>query len=100
MSVLNARLRVAFAPPRYLALPLSGIDLSTSGVKAVRLAQTARGLVLAGNNEVRLESGAFTDGEIVDRSAVIEALMQASKAAGITAANAALSESKSYLFET
>lgn len=100
MSVLNERLRAAFAPPRYLALPLSGVDLSTSGVKAVRLEQTAHGLILAGNNEVRLDSGAFTDGEIVDRAAVVSALRQASHAAGIATTNAALSESKSYLFET
>jgi len=98
--VFSERLRALFAPPDYIALPLSGIDLSTSGVKAVRLAETVHGLTLASYVETRLPAGAFTDGEIVDHSAVAEALISAAEAAGISTANVALPESKSYLFET
>ncbi len=98
--VFSERLRATFAPPQYLALPLSGIDLSTSGVKAVRLSEGAHGLTLASYHEARLPAGAFTDGEIVDRDAVLEALTSAAEATGISAANIALPESKSYLFET
>lgn len=98
--VFSERVRAAFAPPRYLALPLAGIDLSTSGVKAVRLAEDAHGLTLAGYAETFFTSGAFADGETIDRVAVIDALATTAKRAGISAANAALSESKSYLFET
>ena len=93
-------IRAAFAPPKYLALPLAGIDLSTSGVKAVRLTEGTHGITLAGYSDVRLPSGAFADGEIVDRLAVAEALLNAAKSAGISSANVALPESKSYLFET
>lgn len=97
----SARVRVAFAPPRYLALPLAGIDLSTSGVKAVRLKLTRDGLVLDRfTAEARIESGVFADGEIVDRAAVVAAIKEAARLTGITATNASLSESKSYLFET
>jgi len=98
--VFSERLRAAFAPPNYIALPLSGIDLSTSGVKSVRLAAGVHGLTLASYNEARLPAGAFTDGEIVDREAVTEAITIAAEAADIDAANVALPESKSYLFET
>ena len=97
--VFSERLRTVLAPPRYLALPLAGIDLSTSSVKAVRLAEGSAGLVLAGYGEARIAAGAFTDGEIVDPVAVVEALTAAAAAAGVSAANVALSESKSYLFE-
>ena len=97
--VLREHIRAAFAPPRYLALSLSGIDLSTSGVKAVRLAEGTHGLVLAGYADVRLPSGAFADGEIVDHASVAEMLSSAAKSAGISVANVALPESKSYLFE-
>lgn len=83
-----------------MALPLSGIDLSTSGVKAVRLAETEHGLTLASYTETRLPPGAFAEGEIVDKAAVVEALSSAAEAAGISAANVSLPESKSYLFET
>ncbi|MEK7604396.1 MAG: pilus assembly protein PilM [Patescibacteria group bacterium] len=100
-SVLSERLRIAFAPPRYLALPYAGIDLSASGVKAVRLHRRPEGLVLAGYTaETRFAPGAFVDGEIIDRAAVVEALGTAAHMTGITATNAALPESKSYLFET
>lgn len=98
--MMNTRLRIAFAPPRYVAPPLSGIDLSTSGVKAVRLHAGPHGLTLASYTaEARIPSGAFTDGEIVDHEVVVEALSTAAKMTGITAVNAALPESKSYLFE-
>src|SRR3989344_6068725 len=97
--VFSGRLRSAFAPPQYLTLPLSGIDVSTSGVKAVRLAEGAQGIVLASYAEAKLLAVAFTDGEIVDREAVVGALASAAKAAGISSTNAALPESKSYLFE-
>ncbi len=95
----SEKIRVAFAPPKYLALPLSGMDLSTSGVKAVCLAEGPTGLILARYSQARLPLGAFTDGEIVDRAAIVEALTSAAKEVGISATNVALSESKSYLFD-
>jgi len=94
------RLCAAFAPPRYLSLPLSGIDLSTSGVKAVRLTKNIHGLTLADYAEERLPAGAFNDGEISDQAAVVEALTSAVHATDISSANVALPEPKSFLFET
>ncbi|MGD0328663.1 MAG: pilus assembly protein PilM [Minisyncoccia bacterium] len=99
-SASGERLHTLFAPPRYLTLPLSGIDLSTSGVKAVRLAEDSRGLTLASYAETWLSAGAFTNGEIVDKTAVVQALSAAAKAANISVVNAALPEPKSFLFET
>ena len=93
-------MRVAFAPPRYLALPFAGIDLSASGVKAVRLQMGVHGPILASHAEIRLPSGAFADGDIVERAVIIGALSAAAARTGIRAANAALPESKSYLFDT
>ena len=98
--IFRERIRAVFEPPRYLALHFSGIDLSTSGVKAVRIAKGTHGLTLAGYADARLPSGAFIDGEIVDHSVVAIALATAAKAAGISSANVSLPESKSYLFET
>jgi len=93
-------LRAAFAPPRYLALPLSGIDLSTSGVKAVRLSEGLHGLVLSNYAEIKIPPGAFADGEIIDRAAIVTALTEAARAANVSSANVALPESKAFLFET
>lgn len=97
--VFGERLRAAFAPPRYLAPPLSGVDISTSGVKVARLTEGPHGLTLAHYAQVRLPLGVFTDGEIIDRAAIAEAIVTATGAAGISAANVSLSESKAYLFE-
>ncbi len=69
-------------------------------MKAVRLAEGVHGLTLAQYTETRLPPGAFTDGEIVDRSAVVEALMTAATTTGIFSASVALPEPKAYLFET
>lgn len=99
-SVLAERVRSTFAPPRYLAFPLSGIDISTSGVKGVRLAEGPHGLVLAKYVEEWLPAGAFVDGEIVDSSVVAEKLIAVAKAADIFAANVALPESRSFIFES
>jgi Tfp pilus assembly PilM family ATPase len=99
-SLFGEWVRAAFAPPRYLSPPLAGIDVSTSGVKAVRLSEGSHGLILAGYADERLISGAFADGEIVDRAVVAAAVAAAAKTAGIYAANVSLPESKSYLFET
>lgn len=98
--VLNKRIRAALASPRYITSPLAGIDISASGIKAVRLAESMRGLILAEYAEAKIPPGAFTDGEIVDHEAVAAALTMAAEEAHISAAHVALPESKSYLFET
>ncbi len=99
-SFFRERIRGAFAPPRYLSLPLAGIDLSTSGIKAVRLTPGAYGLLLASYADERLPSGAYVDGEVVDHAAVASLLSTVAKAVGISTGNVSLPESKSYLFET
>ena len=98
--MLGKRIRAALAPPKYLTLPFSGIDLSTSGVKAVHLVEDVQGLTLASYVEVRLPPGACTDGDIVDHATVVDTITTAARETGISAANVSLSESKSYLFET
>lgn len=90
----------AFAPPLYLAPPFAGIDISTSGVKAVRLLDTPQGLVLEAHADIALPANAFNNGEIVNKAAIVDALKKAAQKANISRAHVSLSESKSYLFET
>jgi len=94
------RVRAAFAPPQYLAPPLAGMDLSPSGVKAVRLERGPYGLTLASHADVPLAGGAYANGDVVDRPAVLAAIVAAARAARVSTITAALPESKSYLFET
>jgi type IV pilus assembly protein PilM len=100
MSVLLTRLSLAFSAPRYLAPRVVGIDLSTSAVKMARLAQMPHGLVLDAYAELRLPSGAASDGEIIEPTAAAEVLAALAKEHHVTHAAVSLPESKSYLFET
>jgi len=99
LYALSRRLSAAFAPPQYLEPALAGIDLSTSGTKAVRISNGPHGLTLASYAEASFPDGALTNGEIIDRASVIKGLKSVATATKISAARVALSESKSYLFE-
>ncbi len=91
--------RVEFAPPRYLAPPSAGIDISASGIKLAVVTEKLDGLELTDFGDGRLELGAMNGGEIADRQAVVEAIRALAKEHHIQYANIALSESRSYLFE-
>jgi len=99
-SSFAERLRAAFAPPHYLAAPMAGVDISPSGVKAVRVERGAHGLVLAASTEVPLDEGAFANGDVVDRPAVVKAVAAAVRSIRARSVAASLPEAKSYLFET
>ncbi|HQU08272.1 MAG: hypothetical protein B7X04_03735 [Parcubacteria group bacterium 21-54-25] len=92
--------RVYFAPPKYLALPTTGIDISTSSIKSVRLVERMHGLEVADFDEMPLPEGAIENGEILKIEPVIETLKDLAKKRGIRAAHVSLPESKSYLFES
>jgi len=98
--VLQKKIHTWFAPPQYLSPPLAGIDLSASGVKAVRVVREAGGLILSGYIDIPFTDGAYTNGDVVDRSAVLNALTSAATTVSITSPNVALPETKSYIFET
>lgn len=92
--------RVEFAAPRYLIPPSAGIDISASGIKLAVVSERLGGLQLVDYGEARLELGAVKSGEIADPAAVIDAIRTLTKQHRIHTANIALSESRSYLFET
>lgn len=92
--------RVYFAPPKYLALPTAGIDISTSSVKAVEITEHTHGLEVSYFDEMPLPDGAVVAGEIVKPEPVAHALKILVKKHGIKAAHVSLPESKSYLFES
>ncbi len=99
-SFFSQLARIELAPPRYLSLPAAGIDVSASGVKLAVLEEKLHGLELTGFGESRLPSGAVNNGEIADRAAVIDSIRGLARAHKARFANIALSESRSYLFET
>lgn len=98
-GLLSRIARIEFAPPRYLALPAAGVDISTSGIKVAVLDERLGGLELVRYGEELLPLGAVSGGDISDPVAVIAALKKLAKKHRIRFANIALSESRSYLFD-
>ncbi len=91
---------VYFPPPKYLSLPTTGFEISTSSVKAVSLKEYKHGIEVESFDEIMLPEGAVITGEIVEPEQVIKILRELVKKRGIQAAHISLPESKSYLFET
>lgn len=98
-SLFTRIARIELAPPRFLAMPAAGIDISTSGIKTAVLAERIGGLELIEYGEQLLPLGAITGGEITDPVMVAKAIGEVAHAHHIKFANIALSESRSYLFE-
>lgn len=99
MSALSRFLRVELAPPAYLSLPAAGIDISTSGIKVVRLRERLHGLELLDYGSHELPEGTVVGGELRDPAKVVEGLKELMRKHHIHFANVALPESRGYLFE-
>ncbi len=90
--------RLQFAPPRYLAMPTAGIDVSANALKVVTIIERMHGLELASYQDIKLPIGTISGGEITDRAAVIS-ILKTQVAKHVRIANLALPESRGYLFE-
>lgn len=99
MNALSRFLHAEFRPLSYLALPTAGIDISTSGIKAVVLTEKMHGLEMKRCGELILPQGAVVGGEIADRKAVVEGLRALAKKHHLSIANVGLPEARGYLFE-
>ncbi|MCI0597644.1 pilus assembly protein PilM [Candidatus Parcubacteria bacterium] len=99
MNAFSRFLRVEFAPPHYLSLPTSGIDISTSGIKIATIVERTHGLELSAYDEFPLPAGAVVGGEIQDHDAVVVGLKSLAERNHIHTANVTLPEARGYLFE-
>lgn len=98
-GTLSKFFRLQFAPPRFLSMPAMGIDISVSGIKAVSLKETSKGLILDQFGEEPLPEGAIVRGEIENHEAIIQVLKTIRKKYGVERANITLPEARTYLFE-
>ncbi len=96
-SFLTRELEIQLAPPRYLALPTAGVDLSVSGVKVVTLVEKGHGLELGTFRDLQFPVTS-TPG-VVDQQETAQLLARALNGTHIKLANTALRESRGYLFE-
>ncbi|MEK7650837.1 MAG: pilus assembly protein PilM [Patescibacteria group bacterium] len=86
-----------FPPPRYLALPADGLDLSDRSLKFVRLRTGKSSLELSAYGEKVLPLDIVQAGEIKNKPALIEILKQAKLEWKLENVVAALPEEKAYI---
>lgn len=86
-----------FPPPRYLALPADGLDLSDRSLKFVRLRTGKNTLELSAYGEKVLPLDIVQAGEIKDKPALIEILKKAKLEWKLENVVAALPEEKAYI---
>jgi type IV pilus assembly protein PilM len=98
-SRLSEFARLQFAPPRYLSLPTAGVDLSINAIKVVTIVEKSHGLELSSYRNIALPAGIISGSEVTDRAALEKILATEVAGHDHRLINAALSESRGYLFE-
>lgn len=98
MSVLK-QVSSYFPPPRYLAVPTAGLEISTSGAKFVSLRRVAAGIIIEAFGSYTYEEGVVEGGDLLRKEVVRTVLGKVRKDHTIEAVNVALPEQKSYLFQ-
>lgn len=97
-------MRVSFAqlfpPPRFLAMPSVGIDVSDTSVKFVELIHGKKGTEVGRFGEMSIPEGVVTSGKITDPDGLVAVLTQLRQEHNIRFVRATLPEEQGYLFET
>src|SRR3989344_2913137 len=96
--MMNALSRL-FAPPRFLAMPAPGIEISDAFVRALSFSGAPGNLRVAWWEETALPTGAVVGGVISDKKVVVEILKKIRNARHFNFAHLALPEQQAYLFE-
>lgn len=91
-------LAALFPPPRFLAMPAAGIDISDSSIKYFEAHLTRAGFIPHEIDVKRLPSGVIVNGEIVESEQLSAALCELHEQHGKRFANVALPEELVYLY--
>lgn len=91
-------LAALFPPPRFLAMPAAGIDISDSSIKYFEATLTRAGFIPKEIDVVRLPHDVVVNGEIQDRKQLAAALHTMHKRHSKHFANVALPEELVYLY--
>lgn len=97
---LSLRLSHLFPPPRFLAMPALGLDVSDASIKVVEFKDSARGLHLGRWGSRPLPPGTIVGGKIQDIKTLMSELTAIRKEMGFTFVHASLPEQQAYFFKT
>lgn len=89
-----------FPPPRFLEMPVVGLDISDSAVSALELVRHKGMFALGRFGRRALPEGSITGGYVNDKDAVVGELRKLKDELKLDFVNASLSEEKAYLFKT
>lgn len=87
-------------PPKFLAMPSAGIDISDSSIHLIELAQKRNNKILNRFGEYIIPEGVVLGGEVKDVKALSKILAKIKKDYDIHFVRASLPEEKAYLFQT
>lgn len=92
------KLAALFPPPRFLAMPAAGIDISDSSIKYCDAKLTRAGFIPENLDTVRLPNGVVVNGAVQDVEALSEALKEVHQTHARRFVNVALPEELVYLY--
>lgn len=95
---MNA-LRRLFTPPRFLAMPAAGIEISDACIRALALSGTPGALRVAWWAEEAFPHGAVVGGVLRDKGVIVSALKKIRAEHHFDFAHLAIPEQQSYVFE-
>ncbi len=95
-----SHLLALFPPPRFLAMPAVGLDISDSSVKFVELVNRPYGKELGMFAERDIPEGVVVNGEIVDTERLARVLAGLRRDFGLEFVRVSLPEEKGYVFQT
>lgn len=98
-SLLDESLRL-FPPPRFLAMPGVGIDISEGAVKYIGLAEKTHGITIPLYGKATLPKGIVADSEIKDTEQLTAFLKKLRRDKGFEFAHVSLPEEHAYVFQT
>ena len=98
-NFISRELALQFAPPAYLSQPTVGVDISASGVKAVKLVEKLHGLELEYYTEEKFPASSVPGISPDEQPEIAPMLAKLAKERHIHTANVAFPEARGYLFE-
>ncbi len=88
----------AFPPPKFLDMPFTGVSISDSAIRAIRLGRKSGKLYIEKHGEKTLSPGIVTNGQIENVEEVVKALSSLKKDMNMDYVKLSLPEEKAYLF--
>jgi len=98
--MLKSRFLKLFPPPKYLAMPYIGLDISDDAITFIEYDNGIHGRVVSKFGREELPKGLITDGDIHDEKAFIEILKNFAQKNSLHRVKVSLPEEKVYLFHT